>query len=833
MTSLLRPELADADSTQISSADFLMMAFATGIDTQTGTAGDDIFHVDNAADVVIEAPGGGLDTIYTTVSYALPSDVEWLVNESTGSLRLTGNGLDNFIGGNVGNDTLDGGAGADTMSGASGSDTYYVDNSQDVVIESFSPGYDVVYTSVSYELSTAHDSRIEKLILTGTASLNLAGGSFETYLVGNSGANVLTGRSGVDTLEGGAGNDTYVASHGSTLIEKSGGGIDTVIVAGGFTLPDNFENLQLSGPGGVATGNSVANEITGTADRDYLDGALGADTLAGGDEDDSYYVDNAGDTIVELTGEGRDTVNASVSWALAANVEDLLLIGRATDGTGNALDNWLTGNDENNTLAGGAGADFIQSSSGNDILDGGQGADTLSGGMGNDTFYVDEVADEIINGSLDDGVDTVYSSINHHLAWAVENLTLTGSAVEGYGNDGINHIIGNAANNVLGDGGGSIGGDDPTADTLEGGLGDDTYILEDDTYRQQATLVIEGINAGVDTVISHGPNTTLASNVENLELTSEYDGVQIGIGNELNNKITVTGTAMGYDRLDGGLGADTLTGANGNDTYVVDSIGDKTIELAGEGLDLVESSISWTLQSEVENLTLSGTAATHGVGNDLANDLVGNSGANTLEGLVGADTLDGLSGADSLVGGAGNDVYYVDNVNDKTVELAGGGFDTTRAWLSCTLQDQIESLWLYGSAKINGTGNTLANKIYGNIADNVLDGGTGADTLTGGTGNDTYVVDSSGDRVVELANGGHDLVRSSVSCVLATEVEDLTLTGTATSATGNTSANVLVGNGSANVIDGKAGADRMTGGAGADIFAFTTALASDLITDFT
>lgn len=196
--------------------------------------------------------------------------------------------------------------------------------------------------------------------------------------------------------------------------------------------------------------------------------------------------------------------------------------------------------------------------------------------------------------------------------------------------------------------------------------------------------------------------------------------------------------------------------------------------------------------------------------------LSGNGGDDYLYGEEGDDTLNGGTGADFLYGGTGNDTYIVDNANDRTFESANEGTDTVRASRSWTLDINIENLVLIGSA-ITGTGNSLANTITGTNASNTLDGKGGADRMAGGLGNDTYIVDNTKDKVTEYAKEGTDLVKASVSYTLASNVENLTLTGSGKiSGTGNTLANVITGNSANNTLDGKAGADKLIGGAGND-----------------
>lgn len=189
-----------------------------------------------------------------------------------------------------------------------------------------------------------------------------------------------------------------------------------------------------------------------------------------------------------------------------------------------------------------------------------------------------------------------------------------------------------------------------------------------------------------------------------------------------------------------------------------------------------------------------------------------------LYGYAGTDLLNGRTGADRMLGGRGNDTYFVENAGDRVVEAAGEGTDLVRSSITYTLGANVENLKLTGLARINGTGNGLANAISGNAAGNTLDGKAGADRMSGGKGNDIYVVDNAKDKVVEWAGAGTDLVRTSVSLVLSANVEHLTLVGTAVSGTGNSLANVIIGNAADNVLNGRAGADRMVGGKGDDIY---------------
>jgi Ca2+-binding RTX toxin-like protein len=383
-----------------------------------------------------------------------------------------------------------------------------------------------------------------------------------------------------------------------------------------------------------AIGGSGSDEITGNSAANTLNGGTGADTLIGGLGNDTYVTDG-GDTITEGASAGTDLVQSSATATLGSNVENLTLTGSGViNGTGNTLDNVLTGNSVYNTLDGGDG---------NDTLDGGTGTDTLIGGLGDDTYVTD--GGDTITEDASAGTDTVQSSVTATLTSNLENLTLTGSvAINGTGNSGNNSIFGNSAANTLDGGTGT--------DTLIGGLGDDTYVTDG------GDTITEDASAGTDLVQSSA-TATLGSNVENLTLTGS---VAInGTGNSGNNSITGN---IAANTLNGGTGADTLIGGLGNDTYVTDG-GDTITEGASAGTDLVQSSATATLGSNVENLTLTGSGVINGTGNTLNNSITGNSAANRLDGGTGADTLTGGTGKDLLLGGSGNDTFIFKTVAES------------------------------------------------------------------------------------------------------------------------------------------------------------------------
>jgi Ca2+-binding RTX toxin-like protein len=700
-----------------------------------GTTGNDTYIIFNPiAEIQDYLDQGDIDWIQSSTSISLLNygSVENLLLTGSSNLNGTGNSKSNLIIGNSGNNVIDGGSGNDTILGTAGNNYLYGGAGNDSIVGG--TGSDTIYGASGNNTLHGGDGNDSLVATFGSSSLT-----------GGAGNDTLVSTSGTNTLAGGIGNDVYfVESLDTVLLEFSNEGDDTLYTTNREILLGTFSNIEhviyitadevpqipeqpeppsppvagllvegnefnnsLRGDGGADTIRGFAGSDTlrglsgddileGGADNDLLDGGSGIDTMSGGSGDDVYIVDNAGDMVVELAGEGTDSVRASITYTLGSNVEVLELTGSANiNGTGNA---------ENNTLLGNAGNNSLFGISGNNLLNGRGGADTLVGGTGNDSFVVSDTLDAIFDIGVG-GHDWVLTSLSGYSLLglpSIEHLQFTGSTPASLtGNALANSIFGgNFADTLAASPSGGV-------DTLAGGWGDDLYI----TSRQLDRIVEDDSpNGGIDTVLTSAPTYSIAdfANVEKLR----YNGSQSSnlTGNALDN--TIEGGLAVSNAINGGDGNDSLVGGNLTDN------------LKG------------------------------GNGNDT---LLVNAWASEPAGPLGAALRSG-GGSDILDGGAGDDWYVVNSqVNYKYREDSDplvGGIDTIASTVSFslahnpTLASAFEGLYLIGDASLTGTGNALANTITGNDGANILRAAAGDDSVVGGLGADLIHGDQGNDTIV-------------------------------------------------------------------------------------
>ena len=695
-------------------------------------------------------------------------------------------GID-YLRGNNGADRLYGKGDMDDIRGGRGDDRVYGENDDDVLYGD--DGNDWVYGGYD-------DDRLYG----GNGNDELYGEAGTDRLEGGTGNDYLDGGTGADTMIGGVGNDTYFVDNTGDVIDDQGATTDedTVIVMAtiSYKLTANVENAELNDASGAAslTGNTLSNDLTGNdskntldggAGNDVLDAGAGNDTLLGGDGTDiligglgtDILNGGTGDDLVDFTDAAAGFVNVNLATGKASgdgsdtliSIEDVI----GSDGddiiVGSTADNELTGGLGDDNLSGGGGNDIIYAGTGDDVVDAGEGDDILIGGdgAGNDKFIGGAGTDTIKYTSATAAITVNLSATKDHArsipsgdkaSIGVDQLSGIENVIAGNYDD---FLTGDANANTFtaGTGNDTIDGNSGK-DTLIGGAGNDIYIVDlDKTTVATSTLALqdtitEAAAAGTDTIKLRlatnqglGAQTfalsgTLA-NLENLDASLTSTNLINLTGNSAANTLTGNGAS---NTLDGSTGADTMVGGDGDDIYVVDNAAEVVTETNASltQIDEVRSSVTWTLGANLENLTLTGTAAINGTGNALANTITGNSAVNTLTANAGNDTLDGGVGADVMWGGAGNDVYYVDNASDQTNEAISetktgdaGGTDLVYSSVTHTLGNYLENLTLTGSTSINGTGNALANTLTGNAAANTLKGEAGSDILYGGLGSDS------------------------------------------------------------------------------------------------
>lgn len=598
----------------------------------------------------------------------------------------------------------------------------------------------------------------------------LEGGEGNDYLAGGAGNDILEGGTGADVLEGGTGDDKYyIDSLSDQIFENAGAGIDSVFLKlGSYTMAANLENAYMSfGGHSVLTGNDLDNAIYmglgndtvyggggndfiigdagndviyGGAGNDVLNGGTGNNWLIGGSGDDTYFVLDwtvaKVETLYEAANEGYDRVltqgrGTAASTGAAGEVHSFVLSNNFEElaGDGNFAFNFK-GNASDNVLQGGAYGD---------TLDGGTGADKMYGGAGADLYIVDNAGDTIYFETLNyAAMDTarVTASIEWKVMSGVErvdivvgNATITGSAFDDYiyGSSDNDVVYGGGGNDYIHGGGGTdwLAGDSgndtlrtadsANASTLSGGTGDDHFYLAN-----SSDLVIELADGGSDTV-HLVKDWVMGAEVEVAYVESTL-GVNVtgnaganlmygGIGAD-----TLNG-GQGNDQLDGGTGADVMAGGAGDDSYWITSTSDLITELANDGIDTVQSLISYGLTANVENLSL-GWLATWGTGNVLANQINGSFGSQTLRGMAGADTITGSAGADVLFGGAGADAFvfaFGDNMAQAGQHDTISDFVRGKDHIDLTAMDSMALTFLGTGAFTNQLGEMRVEAMTGGV----------------------------------------------------------------------------------------------------------------------
>ena len=595
--------------------------------------------------------------------------------------------------------------------------------------------------------------------------------------------------------------DVYDPTTGTTPISETHNAGSVSV-----SLTDHPLIIQVST---AATSTAVANTpmtitgpqiLYGGPGDDYLSDAGGARIMNGEGGKDTFVVSNSSDQIIEPNDGNNDTVLSSVSFVAPTNIQTLDLTGSANlTGTANNGVCMVTANSGNDTLIGGSGAstlmggagyDTLKAGSGTTVMVGGVGADTMIGGLGNNTFKLDNPSDTI---QVQAGAasNVVWADFNYTAPTGVTLVVLTGSAaLTAYANDG----------NIV----------------LQGGAGADTLIG----------------GAGTGTLVGGSGATTMKA-------------------------------GTGATTFEAGSGVTTMIGGSGNAYFEVNNTADVVTAQANGGHNIIQSSVSYTASANVNCLELTGAANLTGTANggvctvyaNSGNDtLIGGSGTSTLIGGAGYDTLKASSGttvmvggvgSDVMIGGLGNNTFKLDNPSDTIQVQVGAASNVVLADFNYTALPGVTQVVLTGSSNLTAWANNGAIVLEGGAGADTLIGGAGTDTLVGGSGATTmkagtgattfeagsgvatmiggsgsayFEVNNTADVVTAQANGGHNIIQSSVSYTASANVDTLELSGSANlTGTANSGDCTVYANSGNDTLIGGAGASTLIGGAGTEI----------------
>ena len=881
----------------------------TGADSMDGGFGNDTFYF-GFGDVLVDA--GGIDTLVVENAGALPDGFENLVvRNAFQETDAVGNSLDNiirvesaeagsavYVDGRGGNDTLDGAGGfiVALFSGSFGNDSVaggarggwldFSGSASPVVVQiasgsATSSAGNVTFTGIGNVIGSQAADRItasntgnpirgfggDDTLIGGDGNDSFFGegtqfgAPVETFGTGNdsifggAGNDTLFGNDGNDTLDGGRGNDRL----GSGFVDDSGGseGNDTFVftVAPGTANADVITDLDsgadviILDSGAHANAGPSGNFITG--DARFWSSSTG---VAHDADDRVVYNTSNGQLWYDLDGNG---VGAAQLIATLEGAPGLIATDIAID-NGGGVGGVINGTSGDDSLVGGAGNDTLNGFAGEDTIDGFRGADSMVGGEDPDTYFIDN-PDDVVVEFQNGGIDTVNASVSYTLAAWVDNLTLTGDASQGIGNELDNVVIDNATAagaSITGYSGNDtlIGGNGPNIfrfdvspgtssygqDSVDGGGGNDVLFFENN-----ASAVTVDFRNGTVTGGGSAPSSVTFVNIEQAQGTLFNDVMFAGAAGALllgyGGNDTLTGGAV-HDFIRGDSGFDVISGAGGNDHLQGDE-GNDSIDggvgndflFGGEGMDsffftvapgqVNADEIAADFLSVDDQIVLDGTvhansgasgtfvagdarfwSSSTGVAHDSDDRVI----YNTSNGLLWYDADGNGGGAAQLIAfwSVPSDAPPLTAADITIINGGGGGGGGS------TINGTSGNDTLTGTA-----GNDAINGLGGN--DLVLVGSTGgADVIDGGAGADSIEFASRATSAVVVDFGAGTITGGSSGTISFTGVERIVASNFNDSLTGNAGGQTLAGQAGADTIWGAGGVDTLWGGGGADTFIF-------------
>ncbi|MBR0903924.1 Ig-like domain-containing protein [Bradyrhizobium liaoningense] len=860
-------------------ASFLAAATQVGSDTVVTLSSTETLTLQNVALSTLVASNVALDNPLPASGTAW----NWAGTVPAGGTLTTG----------TTNDGMQAGGTGVTLIGRAGDDTYYVYDHNTKVVEQAGEGIDTIRVWNVNGYSLVNAPNVENLVLTDSVPSPATGNDLNNIIVGNAGDNMIDGGRGNDVLTGGAGRDTFVvgagngndivtdfqAGAGGDILQLNNTGFKTVAdvtaamkqvgtdlvltIAGGETITLESTSLQNL----TAANINIVSPLTGlvqTFNDDFNTLSAGQDpsltwrTSYAWSGAAGYGLAGEQEVYVDPSFSGLPATQASTSLGLNPfSIQNGHLVitaqplpASATPYTGSAIFSSGMISTQNS---------FTQTYGYFEMT---ATLPSTSGAW--PAFWMLPSTANNLNTEID--VLEAFGQNIDQAHWAIHSPYAPAT----------NGGWANTANLTTGE----------HTFALKWTPYDLTFFVDGKEVAQQATpadmntamYMIANLAMGGSWPGNAAPGSTTTMSIDSIKAYQlpEYTLANYTLLTSVAPTNTIAGSAAadtlsgtsGNDLIGGAAGADVMTGGAGDDTYVVTDSGAKVIEAYGGGIDTVNSSVTYTLSSYVENLTLTGQTVINATGNIQSNIIIGSSAANVITGGLGNDILTGGGGADTFVfnsgdgsdiitdfspgSGAGHDVVQLNgfaftSFADVQAAMSQVGSDV---YLKLTSQDTLvfrnttvsafttDDFQLPATPPVGGTitswisGKASSRMVYGTAANDKLSALNIDDTLIGGNGDDTYVIGSANQKIVENPGGGIDSVEAWTSHTLSTNVENLTLMMGGLAGVGNQMANRMVGSSGDDVLDGAGGNDWLFGGAGNDTFIYNVGSGNDTVADF-